>query len=304
MIEIHTLDLGFMNTPQMIASFLVPCPDGGFVLFETGPASTLETLELEVNEAGYQLEELKGVFLTHVHLDHSAGSGSLAVRTGAPVFVHPNGAPHLIEPGEKLLPSAERLYGDMMIPLWGVVEPVPKELVVVVQDGDTVELEGLDIGAHFTPGHASHHVAWQVGNAVVTGDVGGIRFPGATHVLPPMPPPDIDVDLWFQSIERIRAVEPDLLLLTHFGAFEDVDRHLDELQGRLSSWLDITKRTIEAGGDSAAIAEAIQQMDDVEIAQDSISPDVLERYRKLCPMDANVIGLERYCRKRAARHSC
>ncbi len=299
MIDIHTLDLNFMGYSQLIASFLVPCPEGGFVLFETGPASTLEALETEINRAGFELEDLKGIFLTHVHLDHSAGAGSLAVRTGAPVFVHPDGAPHLIDPSEKLLPSAKRLYGDMMTPLWGTVDPVPKELVVAAQDGDTVELDGLEIGAHFTPGHANHHIAWQIGRAVATGDVGGVRFPGATHVLPPMPPPDIDIDLWFQSIERIRAVEPELLLLTHFGAIDDVDRHLDELEGRLSKWLDITERTLEAGGDSAAVASAILQMDEVEVAEALVSASALERYRKLCPMDANSSGLERYCRKRS-----
>ncbi len=297
MIDIHTLDLKFMGHSQLIASFLVPCPDGGFILIETGPASTLEALDAEVAEAGFSLDDLKGIFLTHVHLDHSAGAGSLAVQTGAPVFVHPKGANHLIDPSEKLLPSAERLYGEMMIPLWGVVEPVPKELVVVVQDGDTVELDGLEIVAHHTPGHAAHHIAWQIGRAVATGDVGGIRFPGASHVLPPMPPPDIDVELWYRSIERIRIVEPELLLLTHFGAVEDVGRHLDELEGRLKGWLETTERVLQAGGDAQAIGEAILKLDEAEMGQSMVSPAVLERYRKLCPMDANVAGLERYCRK-------
>ncbi len=298
MIDIHTLDLNFMGYSQLIAVFLIPCPESGFVLVETGPASTLEALEAEINGAGFELGDLKGIFLTHVHLDHSAGAGSLAVRTGAPVFVHPEGAPHLIEPSEKLLPSAKRLYGDMMVPLWGTVDPVPKELVVVVRDGDTVELDGLEIVAHFTPGHADHHIAWQIGGAIAVGDVGGIRFPGATHVLPPMPPPDIDVDLWYQSIERIRAVQPEMLLLTHFGAVDDVDRHLDELQGRLSNWMAITERTLGEGGDSAALAAAIEQIDEAEMMESSVSDSVLERYRKLCPMDANVAGLERYFRKR------
>ena len=297
MIDIHTLDLNFMGYSELIAVFLIPCPEGGFVLFETGPASTLETLESEVAGAGFQLEDLKGIFLTHVHLDHSAGAGSLAVRTGAPVFVHPKGELHLVDPSEKLLPSAKRLYGDMMTPLWGTVEPVPKELVVVVQDGDTVEIDGLEIVAHHTPGHAVHHIAWQIGRAVVTGDVGGIRFPGASHVLPPMPPPDIDVDLWMLSLERIRAIEPEMLLLTHFGAFDDVERHLDELEGRLSRWLEVTERAVGAGGDSAAVAAAILGLDEAEIAEASVPAAVLERYRKLCPMEANAAGLERYCRK-------
>ncbi len=298
MIDIHTLDLNFMGYSQLIACFLVPCPDGGFVLFETGPASTLETLESEVTEAGFQLEDLKGIFPTHVHLDHSAGAGSLAVRTGAPVFVHPKGELHLIDPSEKLLPSAKRLYGDMMTPLWGTVEPVPKELVVVVQDGDTVELDGLEIVAHYTPGHAVHHIAWQIGKAVATGDVGGVRFPGASHVLPPMPPPDIDVDLWIQSLERIRAVEPELLLLTHFGAVDDVERHLDELEGRLSRWLDIAERTLAEDNGATTVAEAVLALDEAEMAESTVPPGAIDRYRKLCPMEANAAGLERYCRKR------
>jgi len=297
MIDIHTLDLNFMGYSELIAVFLIPCPEGGFVLFETGPASTLETLELQVAEAGFEFEDLKGIFLTHVHLDHAAGAGSLAVSTGAPVFVHPEGAPHLIDPSEKLLPSAERLYKEKMIPLWGTVEPVPKELVVVVQDGDTVELDGLDIVAHHTPGHAVHHIAWQIGSAVVTGDIGGVRFPGASHVLPPMPPPDIDVDLWLHSLERIRAIEPEMLLLTHFGAFEDVERHLDELQGRLSRWLDIAERTLAANDDGPTAAEAILALDEVEMTESTVPPGAVERYRKLCPMDANAAGLERYCRR-------
>ncbi len=297
MIDIHTLDLNFMGYSQLIASFLVPCSDGGFVLFETGPASTLETLESEIIEAGFQLEDLRGIFPTHVHLDHSAGAGSLAIRTGAPVFVHPEGAPHLIDPSEKLLPSAKRLYGDMMTPLWGTVEPVPKELVVVAQDGDTVELEGLEIVAHHTPGHAVHHIAWQVGRAVAMGDVGGVRFPDATHVLPPMPPPDIDVDLWLHSLERIRAVEPDLLLLTHFGVFDDVERHLDELEARLTRWLDVARQTLATDDDGSTVAEAILALDEAEMAESTVPPDAVERYRKLCPMDANAAGLERYCRR-------
>lgn len=299
MIDIHTLDLNFMGHSQLIGSFLIPCPDTGFVLIETGPASTLETLEGEISRAGFDLEDLKGIFLTHVHLDHGAGAGALSVRTGAAVFVHPKGVAHLIKPSEKLLPSAKRLYGDMMVPLWGVVEPVPKELVVVVEDGDTVEIEGLEVVGHHTPGHAVHHIAWQVGGAVATGDIGGIRFPGASYVLPPMPPPDINIELWRESVERIRALEPEMLLLTHYGVFEDVASHLDELEDRLVRWQEMTEEILKGDGDSAAVAAAIIEEDQKEIGQALVTPDALERYRKLCPMDANSAGLERYCRKKA-----
>ncbi len=296
MIDIHALDLEFMGVPRLIGSFLVPCPEGGFVVLETGPASTLETLERRIEESGFELEELKGIFVTHVHLDHAGGSGSLAVRAAAPVFVHPLGARHLIDPSEKLLPSAQRLYGDMMIPMWGVVEPVPKELIVVVEDGDTVELEGLDIVAHHTPGHAVHHIAWQVGGAVATGDVGGIRFPGATLVLPPLPPPDIDIDHWCESIERLRALEPDMLLLTHFGIFEDVERHLRELEGRLLDWRADGEEVVNDGGGAVEIASALDAAVSTAFPED-VSDSLRERYRRICPAELNAAGLERSLRR-------
>ena len=189
MTDIRTIDLGFMGYSELIAAFLAPCPEGGFVLLETGPSSTLPALEIGIQETGFDLKDLKAIFVTHVHLDHAAAAGTLALRTGATVFTHPKGAPHLADPGRKLLPSAERLYGAMMQTLWGTIEAVPKDLITSVSDGEIVDVAGLEVVAHFTTGHAVHHIAWQVSDAVATGDVGGVRFPGASHVMPPMPPP-------------------------------------------------------------------------------------------------------------------
>ncbi|MDH3815469.1 MAG: MBL fold metallo-hydrolase, partial [Acidobacteriota bacterium] len=196
--EIQTLDLEFFGATELIASFLVPA-DGGFVLFDTGPASAVESVKRGVDDAGFRLEDLRAVFATHVHLDHAGGAGVLARRTGCAVFCHPVGAPHLEDPAAKLLPSAERLYGDMMEPLWGTTVGVPKDQIKTIDDGETVTIGGLEVIGWHTPGHANHHVAWQIGDAVATGDVAGVRFPGATHVLPPLPPPDIDVEKWWQS---------------------------------------------------------------------------------------------------------
>ncbi len=292
---IRTIDLEFMGFSELIAAFLAPCPKGGFVLLETGPASTLEALEGGIQAAGFDIGELRAVFLTHVHLDHAAASGTLARRTGAKVFAHPKGATHLADPGRKLLPSAERLYGAMMQTLWGTIEAVPVDQVEAVSDGDVVTVAGLDVTAHFTPGHAVHHIAWQVGDAIATGDVGGVRFPGASHVLPPMPPPDIDVALWKRSIDTLRRLEPETLLLTHFGAFDDAPRHLDELDARLERWLGIAERVVAEGGDPATMATELTTFDEAEMIASAVQPPAVERYRRLCPMDGNSAGLFRYC---------
>ena len=294
--HIQTLDLEFFGATEIIASFLAPV-EGGFVLFESGPASAVGVLERRVNEAGFDLDGLRAVFATHVHLDHSGGAGVLARRTGCKVFSHPVGAPHLANPGDKLIPSAERIYKDMMVPLWGVTEGVPEAQLRAVEDGESVNVDGLEIVAHHTPGHAVHHVAWQIGDAVATGDVGGVRFSGATHVLPPMPPPDIDVEDWCASLALLRRLAPSRLLLTHYGAYDDPTRHIDELEDRLLSWTEIARRVVAEGGDRAALGAALLEADEREMEASGVPPEAAVRYRKLCPVKESSAGLFRYCTK-------
>jgi len=294
MTEIQTLDLEFSGFTELISSFLAPA-DGGFVLFDTGPASSVDAIERSVVQAGFGLEDLRAVFATHVHLDHSGGAGVLAHRTGCPVFCHPLGAPHLEDPAAKLLPSAKRLYGDMMEPLWGTTVGVPNELLRTVDDGETVTIDGLEVIGWHTPGHANHHVAWQIGDAVATGDVAGVRFPGATHVLPPMPPPDIDVEKWRQSLALLRRLDPSRLLLTHFGAFDDPERHIDELDDRLLRWAEVAGRVVSDGGDKNALGVELERIDEEEMQESGVSPEAAERYRRLCPVKESSVGLFRYC---------
>jgi glyoxylase-like metal-dependent hydrolase (beta-lactamase superfamily II) len=294
MTEIQTLDLEFSGATEMIASFLAPV-DGGFVLFDPGPVSTVDAIERRAGEVGFRLSDLKAVFATHVHLDHSGGAGVLAQRTGCAVFCHPLGAPHLQDPAAKLLPSAERLYGDKMEPLWGTTVGVPEDQLRIVGDGKAVTVDGLEVVGWHTPGHASHHVAWQIGDAVATGDVAGVRFPGATHVLPPMPPPDIDVEMWRDSLAVLRRLAPSRLLLTHFGAFDDPDRHIDELEDRLVRWTEIARRVVSEGGDKNDLGVELERVDSDEMNASNVSPEVVERYRRLCPVKESSVGLFRYC---------
>jgi glyoxylase-like metal-dependent hydrolase (beta-lactamase superfamily II) len=294
MSEIQTLDIEFFGTNELVASFLAPA-DGGFVLFDPGPASAVANLEARIEGAGFALGDLRGVFATHVHLDHAGGAGVLSRKTGCPVFVHPIGAPHIVDPESKLLPSAERLYGDMMEPLWGKTLGVPEELAHPVTDGEVVQIGGLEVVAWHTPGHAVHHVAWQIGDAVATGDVAGVRFPGADHVLPPMPPPDIDVVAWRESLAIVRRLEPERLLLTHFGEFRDAARHLDELEDRLSRWTEVARRVVAEGGDRDALGTELRALDEAEMEAAEVPADAVERYRRLCPVKESSTGLYRYC---------
>jgi len=292
-VEIRTIDLKLMGAGQVIGAFVVPSGDGGCLLIETGPASCLEALIGGMAEAGFAPEDLRAIMLTHIHLDHGGAAGTLARRTGCEVWVHPEGATHLIDPS-KLLASAERLYGDKMIPLWGRTESVPAGQVRLVADGERMRIGSTEVIGWFTPGHAVHHVAWQVGGAVATGDVAGVRFPGATHVLPPTPPPDIDVAAWQASLARLRELAPERLLLTHFGAFDDPTRHIDELEDRLLRWVEVARQATARGSSVSELAEELTRLDEIEMRASGVGPEAKARYDRLCPMDGNAPGLARY----------
>lgn len=291
--QVFPIDLNYLGAGEIICSFALPPGNDGCILLETGPAACFDNLMTGLATIGYSARQLRAIFVTHIHLDHSGGAGAMARQARCPVYVHPLGAPHLADPS-RLLASARRLYGDRMDHLWGQTLPVPAGQVKAVEDGETVACDGLEVRALHTPGHALHHVAWQVGKAVATGDVAGVRFPGSRHVLPPTPPPDIDLDAWFSSISRIRQIQPKQLLLTHFGSVSDCEVHLDQLVRRLQRWRELTARVLTTGGTRVDLATALAALDSNEMAASGVPRNAAERYRRLCPMTDNAAGLARF----------
>jgi glyoxylase-like metal-dependent hydrolase (beta-lactamase superfamily II) len=182
-------------------------------------------------------EQPRALLLTHIHLDHAGASGNLVRRwPDLPVYVQERGARHLADPA-KLLASAERLYGDQMERLWGEVAPVPEANLRPLSGGEEV----LGFKVAYTPGHASHHVSYfhpPSGRAFV-GDMAAVRIPPSDFVMPPTPPPDIDLELWEDSIDRILDWDPGSLGLTHFDAVEEPQEHLSSSESacaNTASW--------------------------------------------------------------------
>jgi len=292
------LDLDFQGHPGVIAAFLLTGRQG-HTLIETGPGSSLAALERAVAAAGARLEDVTQLVVTHIHLDHAGAAGTLLRRLPhARLFVHPVGAPHLIDPA-KLLASAARIYGDRMDTLWGAFEPCPPERVVLLTDDGELPCGDRTLEVLFTPGHASHHVALHDREArtVFTGDVGGVRLQGASYVRPPTPPPDIDIEAWHRSVDRLRALEPAALDLTHFGRFADPARHLDELMHRLDAWVKWTAERLTRGDTPAAMTDALRAASEVEIADDGHA-DEAESYELATPSGMTVDGLVRYLTRR------
>ncbi len=231
---ITPLDLHFLGEARAIAAFVIEDTDG-LTLVECGPYSTHANLLSALEENGFNAEDVHTVLLTHIHFDH-AGAAWWWARRGATVYVHPRGQRHLVDP-TRLYDSARQIYGDRMDELWGAMERIDAGRVVAVEDRQELTLGGNRWVAHHTPGHASHHIAWQLEDTVFTGDVGGVKI-GGGPVVPPCPPPDIDLAAWADSIHRLRELDAHRFFLTHYGEITDPSRHLDELSTRLEKYRD------------------------------------------------------------------
>jgi len=260
---------------------VIGCWQVGDVLIDPGPSSCLPVLLDALGD-----ERPRALLLTHIHFDHAGASGSLVERwPDLRVYVHERGARHMADP-TRLYDSAKRLYGDDMERLWGEMRPVPEDRLEVLAGGERV-IDGR-FQVAYTPGHASHHVSYLHDGTAFVGDVGGVRITPESMTVPPTPPPDIDVDAWHRSIELVRAWHPERLAMTHFGASEDVDAQLGELDARLDAWSTLAR---DAGRET--FVRTVQE----EILRDG-SPEQAATYEQAAPVEQLFAGYERYWRKR------
>jgi glyoxylase-like metal-dependent hydrolase (beta-lactamase superfamily II) len=171
----------------------------------------------------------------------------------------------------------------------------------VITDGETISVGNRTLTEYFTPGHASHHVIYHDADQgrVFAGDVAAVRLQGYSYVRPPTPPPDLDLEAWGESIDRIRRLQPTSLNLTHFGPFTDVDRHLQEASGRLLAWADIVRHAADTGQDRPAIVDSLTLRGNAEILEESRDAEAIVSYDLATPYGMTVDGYLRYFRKRA-----
>jgi len=292
------VDVNFQNVPSVIATAVLEGPDG-VALIDPGPTSSLHTLRARLSEAGIGLKDVTSLLLTHIHLDHAGASGTIvAEQPGITVHVHERGAPHMISP-TKLLDSAARLYGDQMDRLWGAFLPVPADNVRVLRGGERLDAGGRSLEVAYTPGHASHHVSYfdAASGIAFVGDTAGVRIGASQALVAPTPPPDIDLDTWKASTERILEWRPSSLFLTHFGPSASPAAHLADLLERLHRSAEAARAALNAGGSDAEQALRFQRDMREEIRR-HMSEAELASYELAVPLDHCFLGLARYWRKR------
>jgi glyoxylase-like metal-dependent hydrolase (beta-lactamase superfamily II) len=270
------IDVRHLGHDRVICAWLV-----GDVIVDPGPASSLAGLL-----AGLGDVRPRALALTHIHLDHAGAAGTLVRRwPGLEVWVHERGARHLADPS-RLLASARRLYGEDMDRLWGEVAAVPEENLRVLAGGETIG----PFAVAYTPGHASHHVSYlhEPSRRAFVGDTAGVRIPPSALVLPPTPPPDVDLEAWAASLEAISAWRPRALGLTHFGGVEDPAAQIATMHAQLARAGERGRRL-----DEEAFCALIRR----EVAE-AADEDTGARYTQALPPEQSWAGLRRYWDKR------
>ena len=265
---IHIIDTFQLGRAGIIAATALET-NQGIALFDTGPESTFTNVATGLRNAGLAPNDVRHVFLSHIHFDH-AGAAWRFAGLGATVYVHPRGAKHLSDPA-KLIKSATRIFGEDMEKLWGRIAPVPEQRLRVLEDMEVIRVGAFEIRAIATPGHASHHHVYHWDDSVFSGDVAGVRL-GNGPPIPPFVPPELHIESWHESIDKIRKLNPTKLYLPHFGLVEDsISLHLDALDERLDRWSEWFRKKLRAASAEQTLVREFAELEHNDLIAGSSS---------------------------------
>lgn len=295
---IHVLDTHQLGRSGIIAATALETNDG-FILFDTGPESTFDTAAAGLRDIGVAPNDIRHVFLSHIHFDH-AGAAWRFADLGATIHVHPIGAPHLLDPS-RLIESATRIFSADMDRLWGRIAPVPNERLHVIEDNETVRAGAHIIRAIATPGHASHHHVYYWDDCLFGGDVAGVQI-GNGPPIPPFVPPELSIEAWLDSIAKMRALPASKLYLPHFGLAKDpIDQHLDALEERVHRWSDWFRQQEQNGADESSLVRAFADYEHADLRAHGATADEVLDYEAADPSSVAVTAALRYWRKKNVR---
>ena len=294
---IHLIDGMHLGTPHVVCVALVECGPDELLLVDTGPETVFDTVVGAIRNLGFQPAHVRHLLASHIHLDHSGGAWRWAKEFGTKVYVNPKGAPHLIDPS-KLISSARRIYGDQLEYLWGNVEGIAEAQVITVEEGTQLKFGREQFVVLYTPGHAQHHNAYWLKSeqTAFVGDLAGVRIPGGP-ITPPCPPPDIHLELWKESLEKIRALKLASLHLTHFGRVDQPIDAINTLEECLFSWADWIRQRMLEGKSEAQIVPEFEDFTRQKLIEAGTPQEVLAIYEQADPAFMSVAGLVRYWQK-------
>ncbi len=290
------IDLGFRDTEGLVASYLLPGPEGRWTLIETGPTPCIPRLIEGVGAGGITPSDIDRILVTHIHLDHAGGLGAAArAFPRARLYVHRIGVPHMVDPS-RLMASARRAWGAAADPLWGEILPVPADRVVALTGGERLPLRDGELEVLATPGHAGHHLSFvdRPTGALLAGDSAGVRVEGQFRPRPAIPPPDLDLELLFASLDRMQAARPRQVLYTHFGRSPDGPKDLETYRRAVAEWRDVALAAAKVDPSVGHVARALQDHEESAARSADGSARDEERGVLVSGYDLAAQGLLRY----------
>jgi len=295
--DVFQIDTRMAGYQGITAGYLIrgsrPC------LVETGTAPSAPVVARALTSLGVGPADLSTVVVTHIHLDHAGGAGDIAARyPGASIVVHELGARHLADP-TRLMKSARMVYGDALDRLFGALAPVPASRITAVGDVGTVDLgDGRRLDAHYSPGHAKHHVGLidSLSGDLYVGDAAGVYIPDTGDLRPATPPPDFDLEVALSSLRKFRSLEPTRLLFSHYGPVSDVPSILERSAEEITVWVEGTRRARSAGLDLDHAVAMVQELTRSRYAAlaDGADPAIAEKFERISSTAANVEGIARW----------
>ncbi|HEY6567737.1 MAG TPA: MBL fold metallo-hydrolase [Actinomycetota bacterium] len=303
---ITAIDTMMTGEPELNAVYFVAAAEP--TLLEAGPGADHDVIVDALTRLGIGPSDLAHIVVTHIHVDHAGGAGALTdAFPGATVWAHERGLPHLEDP-TRLVASTARTYGtERMEAFYGRTLPVPSSRLRAVADGDEISLGDRILRVIGTPGHASHHVAFHDpgSGAMFTGEAIGSHLPWADAYRPALPPPEVDVERALDSIDRIRAFSPSVLLTSHYGPVQDAVEGCERAAQRLRAWSQTVHDELQRDPtiEPTELAAILTELASAEFLQDSGRPIDLPRYDALGSIAMNGAGLSRYWRKRWERET-
>lgn len=294
---IHAFDAGYVRHQLAAVHLIVDSGRAAFI--DNGSNASLPRARRALAELGLAPEAVDYVIVTHIHLDHAGGSGAyMQAFPNAQFVVHPRGARHMIDPA-KLMAATEQVYGrDNARRLYGELIPVPAERVIETSDGMVLKLGSRELAIHDCPGHAKHHVFIhdRAANGIFTGDTFGIAYrecdsaDGRPFVFPCPTPSQFDPVDWRDSVERMIALQPEAMYLTHFSRVAPPRPLAEQLLRRIDDCVRLTKQAVTAAGENDALPILKEKLADYLVAEarthgSTLSEDAL---RELWAMDIDL----------------
>lgn len=295
--DIHTIDHNFQGVPETIASYVIQEKETK-ILIETGPRSSLPTVLAELDKLNINPTDIKHVLVTHIHLDHAGAAGWWAEQ-GAHIYVHPFGLKHMIDPS-RLMASARRIYQEKMDSLWGEMVPIPEDKITAVNHNDILQLGDITVKVVETVGHARHHHAYIVGDHAFIGDACGIVLDNFPLLSANTPPPDVDLEGWEVTLDRLSAVNPTYIYPTHFGRHENPQKIFADYRVALAECSQFVKTLLDVDVDRETIIRLYTDWHYERAMALGVSEANWTQFLTASPLDMCVDGLIRYWRKKIA----